>query len=429
MEEFKPGMTIWIDGERYTFLPGKWLRYERGRYGKVYSMEKEDSRNGNTPYALKVFFEPDETIIKRTYGVKDEKEDLKGIYYYGTVRGLTTANRKVINRYQHKVLTARFQSLDNSVLMPRIRGKSWVNILNKNQRITPEQSLSLARAVSSVLLKLEQRRLAHCDICAANFVFSPDFRSIELVDIEDLYSPDIDKMFQKGYLRARPKPKGTDGYAPKWVVADGYWGPDADRFAVGILITEILCWQFPDFQQRRSGETLFLSEFFGKKSTGFNQVRQRLAEIRTDGNVDTAKLVDLLIRVWFSKSPDECPFISEWHTALQPEGTKEPSSVMLKVSTFQLDFGTEQTATLIISKEGSDRLIGKLKPEPWLEADRPLDFDISDDGASVLFTLKLKRIPPPPPPISGDEQRIPKAIVIESTGGYKVVGAKYKVRR
>ena len=72
----------------------------------------------------------------------------------------------------------------------------------EKRELSPEQSLMLGGAFASILAQMEERRLAHCDLSGPNVLIpgltadynkNSGMQPVELVDVEGLYGPGLDK--------------------------------------------------------------------------------------------------------------------------------------------------------------------------------------------------------------------------------------------
>lgn len=289
------GETITINGKKFEFTqtPGvseKIIYAELGKKAKIYRVKQ-----GNKIYALKAFkkkFRQSRTIVNSNK-----------IKNYQNLAGLAVAEREIITPEKFPDLVSQYEAFSYAILMPWIEGKSWASYVIGRVAITKAESIKLAKALIKTLHELEKQDLAHCDLSGGNFMLSADFTSVELLDIEELYSQDFEE--------PKPLPRGTSGYAPPWVVEKGFWDSTADRFAAGILICEILGWQFEDIRKAASeGDAYFAGSEIGKKTERYQLILHKLEQLEPS-------LPNLLQKLWQSKNPQECPSISDWKEALE----------------------------------------------------------------------------------------------------------------
>jgi hypothetical protein len=110
-----------------------------------------------------------------------------------------------------------------------------LEILLKKNPLSAEQSLSLARALTEILVGMEERGLAHCDLSGPN-VMLPALAGgsgIALIDLEGFYAPE---MIQPEWISS-----GSAGYTHR-KTGGSLWRPEADRFAGAVLLAEMLGW-------------------------------------------------------------------------------------------------------------------------------------------------------------------------------------------
>jgi serine/threonine protein kinase len=288
------GEIIIIDGEKFEFIqvprtPGI-VYAELGKKAKVYRIKQ-----AKKAYALKVF--------KPAYRNPNTAINSKKINSYQSLPGLSVAERVIITPEQYPDLVNEYPDFAYSILMPWVEGKSWGNYIVARTSVTRVESLKLANALIRTLHGLEENNLAHCDLSGGNFIFSDDFTRVELLDIEELYGKEL--------KQPDPLPIGTGGYTPKWVNGKGLWDSKADRFSAGILVSEVLAWQFENIRMASSnGDAYFASEEIGQNSKRFKLLSSRLEQI--DSN-----LPNLLHKLWYSKSAEECPSLANWQKVLE----------------------------------------------------------------------------------------------------------------
>ncbi len=285
--------TIQLNGKVYRFseassAPGI-VYAEIGRKAKIYRLID----NKNDAFALKVF--------KEAYRSSNIRETTIQITTYQDIVGLAVAQRVVIDPKKHSAVIRQHKDFTYAVLMPWIEGKSWINFVAGKIRITRHQSWLLVQTLANTMARLEQYNLAHCDLSSSNFIFSPDFSSVELIDIEDMFGPNL--------IPPRDYPKGTNGYGPPWIQSKGIWEATADRFSAAILISEILGWQFKDVRGASHGDTFFAEAEFGNESRRFRLLSSRLKHIYPP-------LSRLFETVWFAQSLEDCPKIEDWQEML-----------------------------------------------------------------------------------------------------------------
>lgn len=311
---FEPacGQAIVIDGIEYRFSEhpsARGMPYgQEGRTATVYQLSSPHETK-----ALKVFLP--------RFRVPSLVMQAEQMASFGIFPGLQVCRRTVLTPSHHVKLLREFPDLTYSVLMNWIQGQTWMEIVQGKQTLSPDESLSIARTFTQILVGMEERGLAHCDLSAANIIIqfqnSEKDPEIALIDVEGLYSP--------GLLMPEALPSGSAGYAHK--TADkGLWSRQADRFAGAVLIGEILGWSSPKLRQAAWGESYFDPKEMQTSCDRFRQIESSLRDIWS------VELSALLTRAWNSDSLADCPTFGEWLVAM-PE--KVPDLISPKVLVVQ----------------------------------------------------------------------------------------------
>jgi len=197
-----------IDGVPFRFAehpnaPG--IPYaQQGNSAVVYLLEAQEDQR-----ALKVFHPR-----FRTLHLVSPPDQIASL---ASLPGLQVCQRTILTPStpsRHAELLRSFPYLIYAVLMPWVEGPTWQTILlSRNDPswspFAPEQSLSIARALARVLLSMEERSIAHCDLSASNLILSPDFSqaTAALVDVEGIYAPIMEC---QGRPLCRRGPPGRD---------------------------------------------------------------------------------------------------------------------------------------------------------------------------------------------------------------------------
>jgi hypothetical protein len=270
---------------------------QEGRAGIVYQLVGESE-----PIALKVF--------KPRFVTPDLVSLADQIESFAVIPGLSVCHRKVLTPQQDASLLRQAPELTYAVLMPWITGPSWMQILLDKPSFTPQQSLSLAQALTQMLSIMEQKGIAHCDLSAANLLFpslagtatQESFSPVELVDVEQIYARNLN--------RPEMIPSGSDGYAHKSVRTERMWNVKADRFAGAVLLAEILSWCEPIIQDAAWGESFFDQHELQQSCDRYHLLHQTL------GRAWGAHVAGLFQRAWHADLLDDCPTFGEWLIAL-----------------------------------------------------------------------------------------------------------------
>lgn len=439
--EPEPGTSIKLNRESIEFVPleaegpaAVFVYAESGKEGTVYKVLKDQEF-----YALKVFYPQ--------YRNKRLLENTKRLSRFMNLEGLRVAERMIINRQRFPEVVANYPDLNYSVLMPWVEGTVWGNLMVQEERLlSRENYFQIAQILTRVVHNLETQGVAHCDLSNNNFIIDQALSTIQLVDIEDMYAPDM----------PRPIPNisyGTIGYRTKWIAENGLWGPEADRFACAILCAELLTWHNSEIRGNRAGD----SSFFDEAEIGENSMRYKLMKKYLSAVDNDLQL--LFKRAWFSEGFDQCPRVHEWTKALvniaipalpadeenelqiekkvikgRIKTTRRNDHSILKnippkmeISHSILDFGTLQKAGITlefaIANKGGSVLTGNIDSATWLEVS-PSRFSIlPGDSQSIIVSLNAEF----PRPKAGLEYRTPSALAIESNAGGEIMGASYKL--
>ncbi|HEY2495283.1 MAG TPA: hypothetical protein VGI33_20550 [Paenibacillus sp.] len=300
-----PGDELFINGAAYIVgqhpvAPG--IAYaQAGRQGIVYQLMPVDGAIHEAK-ALKVFF-PKFRIPAMVYQT-DSMES------FSTNPGLRVCHRDVLTPEKNGELIAAHPDLLYAVFMPWIYGSTWFDIITEQRVLQRKESLTLSKALAAIGSGMEQRGLSHCDLSAPNVMlpyFSdvelPDGGSpVELVDVEQMYSPKLDR---PDVLLA-----GSAGYAAHRTVTSGLWSAYADRFAGAIILSEMLGWCDANIVNEAWGESYFDQHEMQNPCARYVLLKQSLEQ-----NWGT-NLAELFSRAWDSQDLSSCPTFGEWLVAL-----------------------------------------------------------------------------------------------------------------
>ncbi|TQR47059.1 hypothetical protein [Paenibacillus popilliae] len=327
---FQPqsGDTIIIQDIEYRFgehpaAPG--LVYaQAGRQGVIYQLlpTRGDAVEAK---ALKVFH-PKYRIPAMVY--QSELLDT-----YSELPGLSVCSRNVLTPEKNGGLIQKSTELLYAVVMPWIHGPTWLDIVAEHNRLTRQDSLQIAKSLARVCSGMEQRGLAHCDLSAPNVMLpffsevkqSSKASSIELVDVEQLYSPKMDRpdvLFS-----------GSPGYAAHRALLTGMWSAYADRFAGSILLAEMLGWSSQQIVDKAWGESYFDQREMQTSCERYEGLKHVLTE-RYGGKVS-----DLFSRAWESQDLSSCPTFGEWLIVLN--GVAEEEQIVIDVKQQNAPEGTQ----------------------------------------------------------------------------------------
>jgi hypothetical protein len=281
---------------------------QEGRAGFVYCLEQLGSESSKV--ALKVF----KPRFRLPFLVSQADQLAK----YASLPGLRACRRTVLTPTRHPDLLRQYPELIYAVLMPWIEGPTWFDVLIEKKPLPPETSLSLARSLAQVLVRMEEQGIAHCDLSSSNLMLPilAGGKGVELVDLEGFYGP--------GMVKPQALSSGSAGYAHKQAVG-GLWGPEADRFAGAVLLAEMLGFCDEGVCQEAWGESYFDPAEMQEETNRFRKLIEVL-ERRWGGSV-----AHLFERAWKSDSLLDCPTFGEWLVALPEQVAARAVSVSVPV--------------------------------------------------------------------------------------------------
>ncbi len=262
----------------------------QGRKARVFKLGGPD---GST-YALKTFYRgfilPEYTVIASALAA------------FGDIGGLRTCQRRLVEPAEAAAIGE--PGLAYAVLMPWIEGVSWAGVVEGRFPLSLATCLGLAAQSASILAGLEALGLAHADVSSSNVVItnSDQGSAIELIDVEDMYHESLGSL---PYV-----PDGSPGYAHPRNQGRGCRTRFGDRFAGGVLLTEMLVWADPDVRHSPADVSVFEPGELCRGGPKYNLVRQALR----DRSKDIARLFE---RIWDSAGLSSCPRLSEWAAAIQ----------------------------------------------------------------------------------------------------------------
>ncbi len=288
-----------IDGVLFRFVehpnaPG--IPYaQEGNSAVVYQLEAQGDRR-----ALKVFHPR-----FRALHLLSPPDQIASL---ASLPGLQVCQRTILIPSRHSELLRSFPDLIYAVLMPWVEGSTWQTVLLSRNDPSwpptgPAQALSIAHALARVLLSMEERGIAHCDLSASNLILSPDLSqaTAALVDVEGIYAPRLP--------RPELPPAGSPGYAHQ-TASQGLWSVKADRFAGAVLLAEILGWSSDQVRRAAWGESYFQTEEMQRDNERYQTLITNLRATWGDA------IAGLLARAWQSNALAACPTLGEWMVAL-----------------------------------------------------------------------------------------------------------------
>ncbi len=226
---------------------------------------------------------------------------------FASFSGLAVCQRTVLSPSRHQALLKDYPDLTYAVLMPWVEGPTWMEVVLEKRGVTQGQSLQLARNLAALLVGMEERGIAHCDLSAPNIILSyispssNDQHPLSLVDVEQMYGPGLD--------RPAALPGGSPGYAHS-AAHDGLWQAHADRFAGAVLLAEMLGWCDERARDAAWGESFFEPSEMGRDCERARLLTAILSERWGE------RMASLFTRAWTSASLSEGPTFGEWLLAI-----------------------------------------------------------------------------------------------------------------
>jgi serine/threonine protein kinase len=211
--------------------------------------------------------------------------------------------------------------LQDVILMPKVRGKSWKEVAGGIRQ--GQMSLSLgrriefAKSLADTVCNLEDNGCAHRDLSHQN-VF---------LDLQEyiIYLVDFDSLFHGSLYFHKNTPPGTEGYLAPWVIEKGgswdsrkSWHRNGDRFALAVMIAEFLLasTESPSYYDG----ALFSQEMF------FNPRHASLLRTTDSLHKIAESLGDLFYKATNVTSYDECPAPNKWRDALSSVVVQDPEA-------------------------------------------------------------------------------------------------------
>ncbi|HEY6542715.1 MAG TPA: hypothetical protein VIZ18_17355 [Ktedonobacteraceae bacterium] len=297
-----PGMVLRINGTSYEFVQDPLFPHDEqevaeieGGEARIYQLR--DLARG-TLWALKV--------AKPTHRGEHIARSAAALNSYKDIPGFFLGHRICLTRKNHAALIASLPDLEYAVFMPWAPippWRTWAGLMfdkAASARYTASQARDLAMATAHVLWRLEKGGLSHTDIAGGNLILAPDYKRVELLDVEGLYIPDAPP--------PRLRSRGSPGYQHRGLDQRGQYRPEGDRFAGAILLTEMLTWWAPLVRAHTpdDADSLFQPhELQAAGSARWHAVRNALWSI-----CPTA--LALFDQAWASDDLAACPDFSQW---------------------------------------------------------------------------------------------------------------------
>lgn len=298
-----PDMRLTIGAAEYAFVPHPLLASEME---EVFVVEGSES----LIYQLRDLLDGELVALKipkRAFASDRALQVTQTLQVLIHEPGFRVAQRVCLTPQNYADLVTRYPDLAYATLMPWLSGVAWASIIAQpplHDRYGPREAMQCASMLAKVLANLESRGLAHSDIAGSNVHVDMAIEEIELLDLENLYSPVLTP-FPRAII-------GTPGYQHPHLSPKGQWNARGDRFSGAIILTEMLSWWDPLVRQEAmpDAETLFQPSDLGTKTLPrWHRVRDAIYTL-------AAPALALFDRAWVSSSLDECPTLAEWAHAL-----------------------------------------------------------------------------------------------------------------
>jgi len=269
-----------------------------------------DTDNGKGKKALKVFRSRfvDPSLVHET----------EQIVKFAGMTGLAASQRSVLSPRNHPELLAQEPDLLYGVVMPWIDGPTWMDIMLNASRLTRRQSYTAAYTLTEILLTMEQRGIAHCDLSGPNVMLpllNAQKKSVHAKDYVQLI--DLEQMYASHFEQPSHMPGGSPGYSPQYAAHTNTWHGQADRFAGAILIMEMLGSCTDAFFKHAWGESYFDPDEMQRYGERVDLLSEAIRPVWGD------ELAELFARAWTSEEIAQCPAFGEWMMALSKIDTSD----------------------------------------------------------------------------------------------------------
>jgi hypothetical protein len=366
-----------VDGNKIE--PQKWVLVPAGSRLQLGTAEDgEPLAVRPTPSACRAL-----KVFKSRFRVPRLVELATQLAAFADIQGLQVCTRTVFTPQDHKALLTEHPDLIYGVLMPWIEGRSWMETILERQPLSSVEALTCATSLTKILVQMEQRGIAHCDLSGPNVSLERQGSTIQiqLVDVEQIYAPGF------------PKPEevfaGSPGYAHRHLDALA-WSPVSDRFSGAVLICEMLAWSSPEMREVAWSESFFEPAEMQTQCARAERLRDYLAREWGD------KLSRLFERAWQSASPDHCPTFGEWQLALPDRPPAAAAPVLADAPAPQVK--VLPTKDVQIPPEAPPKVAlipasdkpAPAEPVPRPQADTVSANDSADGAAALMDAARLK---------------------------------------
>ncbi len=261
----------------------------QGRKARVFKL----AGPGEATYTLKTFY--------RGFSLPEYAAIIRALTAFGDLGGLRTCRRRLVEPAEAAAIGE--PGLAYAVLMPWIEGVSWAGVVEGRYPLSGPFCQGLAARTARILADLETQGLAHADVSSSNVLITNADAgdTVELIDVEDMYHASLGDIPHV--------PDGSPGYAHPRNQGRGCRNRYGDRFAGGVLLSEMLVWSDLAARQSAADVSLFEPGELCRGGPKYGLVREALRE----RSMQVARLFE---RIWDSPGPSGCPRLSEWAAAI-----------------------------------------------------------------------------------------------------------------
>jgi len=202
------------------------------------------------------------------------------------------------------------QWLNGTILMPRVPGCDWGTLADDlrdgNVTLDDQQRQTLCMKLCRMVDLLEKHQCCHRDLSCGNVFVDMATGDIYLIDFDSLFHPSLEM--------PDATTCGTMGYTAPYAWHDGNadasatWCVGADRYALALLISEILL-VAPGTKATEEGGIFDQDELRRQSGKGIKSIIGLLT-------TQYPRVAEFLQRAISSRSFSDCPGPEEWHHLL-----------------------------------------------------------------------------------------------------------------
>jgi hypothetical protein len=241
-------------------------------------------------FALKVF--------KKRFRSPALMQSVDRLSRVGTFEGMLAAKRRML--LPDGPEARKCNDLSYAMLMPWMVGETWFDILQKTQAgyyLRKSSAIHLCYRFLRVVAGLERALIAHTDISPGNVVLDFSHQSVQLLDLEEIYTPNAEPPAELI--------KGTLGYRHQ-TADDGktLWCVEGDRYSAAIVAAELLILSNQNLAQLASEDGFFMDHC----RSDIGKYRYKVAESWLSSVAP--EFADLFKHSWACSTLARCPKVS-----------------------------------------------------------------------------------------------------------------------